>query len=74
VVCEALMLVEVVRVSEPLLRLRVEDEVMPLPVELVAVCKTDGLSSDVPLTGSSCVVADAPVVVPSLTNRRSSPL
>lgn len=73
-VCEALMLVEVVRVSELLLRLRVEDEIMPLSVELVAVCKADGSSSDVPLTDSSCAVAvaDAPVVMPSLATRRSS--
>ena len=74
VVCEALMLVEVevVRVLEPLLRLRVEEEVMLLSVELVAVCKADSSPSGVPLTDSSCVAADGPVAVSSLANRRSS--
>ena len=55
VVCEtACMLVEAVGVSEPLLRLRVEGEVME-----EAVCKVGNSSSDVPLTDSSCVVAGA---------------
>lgn len=60
VVCEtACMLVEAVGVSEPLLRLRVEGEVMLLSVEMEAVCKVGNSSSDVALTDSSCVVAGA---------------
>lgn len=72
VICEAWILVELLRASEPLLRLRVEVKVMLLSVEAEAVCKAGGSSSDVPLTNSSCVVAGGPVVELSLVNWRSS--
>ena len=72
VVWEAWVMLEVVRVSVTLLRLRVEDEDMLLSLELTTLSRVDGSSSCVPLTSSSCVIADAPAAAPSCVNRRSS--
>jgi len=62
------MLIEVLRESGALLRLRVENEVILLSVAVEAVYKDFRSSSDVSLIDSSCVVADGSVVAPLLVN------